>query len=273
MNESEDLIVSELKRTPATDLDIQTGISFFEPHLRYFIDQTLDIGGDVYLAWPSTGPAQGIFTYDLAEKTGTIYTKSQKVFDRLYNLKHSSYLFAEMDAEREHEIYDIYCTNLKNPDPVHRFGHEVAIATEDDAEELERYMSLTHPGINKRWVRVALKSRDKCFIVRLKNEIAGLGWVSFVNDVGRIHSLYVLPQFRRMGLGEDILFARLLWLRSRGARSAYAEISRLNPSSSRIAMKGGMRVAGQVFLYIKSEPDSGTKVMNKPPTQVLGAPH
>jgi hypothetical protein len=265
MSESEGLSVSELKRMPATDLDIQANISFFDPHLRYFIDQTLEIGGDVYLVGLPEGPAQGVFIYDGAEKIGTIYTRSQSVFDSLYSLKQSKYLFAEMNAERDREIFDIYCTDLKSLDSAHRFGHEVAIAKEEDTDEVERYMSLTHPGINKGWVRVALRSRDRCFVIRLKNEIAGLGWVSFVNDVGRLHSLHVLPQFRRIGLGEDILFARLLWLKSRGARSAYAEISRLNPSSSRIAMKGGMRVTGQVFLYFEREPDSGTKVLNNPP--------
>ena len=261
MNESEMLRVSELKRASATDLDIQTGISFFEPHLRYFIDQTLEVGGEVYLAGPSEGQAEGIFIYDGAEKTGTIYTRSQKVLNCLLNLKQPKYLFAELSVEREREIYDIYVTNLKSLDASHQFSHEVTIAKEDETDELERFMSLIHQGVNKQWVRAALKNRDRCFVIRLKNEIAGLGWVTFVNNVGRIHSLHVLPQYRRIGLGQDILFARLLWLKARGARSAYSEISRHNTSSSRIAMKGGMGVAGQIFLYLCNEPNSGTKVV------------
>jgi GNAT superfamily N-acetyltransferase len=89
----------------------------------------------------------------------------------------------------------------------------------------------------------------------LGSEIAGLGWVSIVNGIGRLHSLYVRPQFRRIGIGEDILFARLLWLKSMHARSAFSEISRYNLSCSRIAMEGHMRVSGQVFQYFRKNLD------------------
>jgi GNAT superfamily N-acetyltransferase len=112
----------------------------------------------------------------------------------------------------------------------------------DDGQigEIERFMVLAHPGMNRRWTRVALKNGDKCFTVRLDNEIAGLGWVSFVRGIGRIHSLFVKPQFRKLGIGEDILHARLLWLKSKHA-------------SSRIASKAQMKPCGQVFQYFKKK--------------------
>jgi len=84
-----------------------------------------------------------------------------------------------------------------------------------------------------------------------------LGWLSIVNGVGRLHSLHVKPQFRRIGIGEDILFARLLWLRSKRARSAFSEISRDNPPSSRIAMKGRMMPSGTIFQYFKKDRGGG----------------
>ena len=50
---------------------------------------------------------------------------------------------------------------------------------------------------------------------------------------------------------------RLLWLKSKHARSAFSEIARDNPSSSRIAIKGHIRVSGQIFQYSRSRvPDS-----------------
>jgi hypothetical protein len=57
-----------------------------------------------------------------------------------------------------------------------------------------------------------------------------------------------------MGIGEDILYARLLWLKSNRARLAFSEISRSNHSSSKVAQKGHMRVSGQIFLYLKDDP-------------------
>ena len=110
-------------------------------------------------------------------------------------------------------------------------------------------------------MNVALKEGERCFFVRLGKEIAGLGWLSIVNDIGRLHSLHVKAQFRRIGIGEDILFARLLWLRSKRARSAFSEISRGNSPSSRIAGKGRMKPSGTIFQYFKK--DRGGKIDRK----------
>jgi GNAT superfamily N-acetyltransferase len=128
------------------------------------------------------------------------------------------------------------------------------MADEGQIGEIERFMVLAHPGMNRRWIRVALKNGDKCFVVRLGSEIAGLGWVSFVNSIGRIHSLFVKPQFRRLDIGEDILYARLLWLKSKHARLAFSEISSCNSPSVRIELKAQMEVCGQVFQYFKKNP-------------------
>ena len=160
-----------------------------------------------------------------------------------------------MKTELENEIFDIYSLDFENHVLVHRFSYEISMAENSNTVEVEKFMALTHPGINKKWVSVALKNGDKCFIVRLSNEIAGLGWLSIVNGIGRLHSLYVKPQFRRIGIGEDILNARLLCLKSKHAHSAFCEISRYNVASSGNVMKAHMRVSGQVFQYFKKDLD------------------
>jgi len=244
--------VSRIWNASDTDFKILNGLSFFEPYLHYFIKETLEIGGEAYVSKDSDGgAASGIFLYDGSEKVGTVYTRSREVFDYFYELKPFNFLFAEIKTEAESEIYDIYTVDLENLDFVHRFRHEISIAEKESIDEIERFMVLTHTGINRKWVKVALKNGEKCFTVRLTNEIAGLGWLSIVNGTGRLHSLYVKPQFRRIGIGQDILFARLLWLKSKNAHSAFSEISRYNVSSSRIAIKGHMKICGQVFQYFK----------------------
>ena len=243
--------VSELSSAFDIDFVFPDGFSFFEPYLQYFIREVLEIGGEAYVSRTSEDNVSGIFIYDDFEKTGTVYTRSREVFDYFYGLKPFNSLFAELTTEFESEIYDIYTIDLENHDIVHRFSHEIYMADEGQIGEIERFMALTRPGMNRRWVKVALKNGDKCFVVRLGSEIAGLGWVSFVKSIGRIHSLFVKPQFRRLGIGEDILYARLLWLKSKHARSAFSEISRYNPLSLRIALKAQMRVSGQVFQYFK----------------------
>ena len=229
------------------------GFSFFEPYIQYFVEEILEVGGEAYVSRTSTAAVSGIFMYDESEKLGTIYTKSKEVFDYFYASKPFNYLFAELKTELKNEIYDIYSVSFENFAFTHRFSYEISMAEKSQIGEIERFMALTHPGINKRWVGVALKNGDRCFTVRFNGEIAGLGWVSLVNGVGRLHSLYVKPQFRRLGIGEDILNARLLWLKSKHAQSAFCEISRFNVASSGNVTKAHMKVCGQVFQYFKSD--------------------
>ncbi len=249
-------------RSPSDiDFVFPNGFSFFEPYLQYFIRETIGAGGEAYASRTSEGNISGIFVYDGSEKIGTIYTRSRRVFDYFYGLRPANFLFAELKTEHESEVYDIYTIDLENLSVAHRFSYEISIAEEGDVDEIGQFMASTHPGINRRWVNVALEEGERCFFVRLGKEIAGLGWLSIVNGIGRLHSLHVKPQFRRIGIGEDILFARLLWLRSKRARSAFSEISRDNPPSSRIAMKGLMFPSGTIFQYFKK--DSGGEMDRK----------
>jgi GNAT superfamily N-acetyltransferase len=247
--------VSQLLNASEINFVFPVSFSFFEPYLEYHTKEILEIGGEAYVTKTPDGITSGLFIYDGSEKSGTIYTRSKEIFDYFYELKPFNLLFSEMKTELESEIYDIYTIDLENLDPVHRFSYEISIAEKGHIGEIEQFMALTHPGINKRWVSVALNNGDSCIIVRLSNEIAGLGWLSLVNGVGRLHSLYVKPQFRRTGIGEDILNARLLWLKSKHAHSAFCEISRYNVASSGNVMKAQMRVSRQVFQYFKKNLD------------------
>jgi GNAT superfamily N-acetyltransferase len=241
--------VLEIRDASDTDFHFPDNLSFFAPYLQYHIREVLGVGGEAYVSWTSEGAVSGAFIYDGFERGGTIYTRSRKVFDYFYALKPFSFLFAEMATEHENEVYDIYTVDLESYPSAHRFSHEISMAEEGDVNEIERFMAETHPGINRRWARVALKNGDRCLTVRLGDEISGLGWLSLVNGIGRLHSLYVKPRFRRIGIGEDILNARLLWLRSNHARTAFSEISRDNTASSSLALRSHMRVFGQVFQY------------------------
>jgi GNAT superfamily N-acetyltransferase len=268
VSETGDMEVSKLSHAFDVGIVFPEGFSFFEPYLQYFIKEVLEIGGEAYASRASDGNISGLFIYDDYEKSGTVYTRSREVFDYFCGLKPFNFLFAELNTGAESEVYDIYSVDLENRDIVHRFSHEISMADDEQTSEIERFMVLAHPEINRKWTRVALKNGDKCFTVRLDGEIAGLGWVSFVNGIGRVHSLFVKPQFRKIGIGEDILYARLLWLKSKHACLAFSEIAHDNSPSSRIAAKAQMMVCGQVYQYFKKKTAS-----NEPANVYLrGAP-
>jgi ribosomal protein S18 acetylase RimI-like enzyme len=258
---SREVKVSELAQGTDIDFDMPNDFSFFLPYLPYYVKETLEIGGQAYVSRSSNGTVSGIFIYDGIEKTGSIFTRSREVFDHFYQLKPFDSLFAELKTEHDCETYDIYNVDVGKLSFAHSFTYEISIADETQLEPLEQFMVSTHQGMNRKWVGVALKDGEKCFVARLENEIAGLGWVSIVEGIGRLHSLFVRPQFRRIGIGRDILYARLFWLKARRARSAFSEISRENPSSSRIAVGGRMSVSGQVYQYFKKDLKKKTRTL------------
>src|SRR4029077_15622103 len=130
---------------------------------------------EVYVSRTSTDDTiSGIFLYEGYEKTGTICTRSREAFDYFYKSKPFCSIFAEMRTQHENETYDIYTIDLENPPTVHSFNHEISIMAEDQIDEVGRLMVSTNPGINKSWVGVAYRNGEKCFMVKLGNEIAGV---------------------------------------------------------------------------------------------------
>jgi len=224
------------------------GLSFFDSILRHEAKEALEAEGEVFISQNPKGEKTGLFIYDNYETTGTIFTKSRDVFDQFYALKPSSYIFSELEAaEYEKEVWNIWQMDVARASPAHRFRHHVSI--DSNADEIERFMTSTQPGTNKRWVRVALENGDKCFVVRIANKIVGLAWLTVVGEVARSHSIYVEPQFRRIGVMTDNFQARLMYLKSRRVRTLINEIAESNLPSSRHVEKIGEKVVGKLFLY------------------------
>jgi ribosomal protein S18 acetylase RimI-like enzyme len=222
-----------------------SGLSFFDPYLKHYAREVLGVGGKIQIA-TSNERILGLFLYDEYEKTGSIYTGSKKIFDYFRKLEPSSFLFAEIDKSQiAREVFDIYTLNLEDA-LTHSFKYEVSTPK---LNEIERFMRLTHPGVNPLWSRVALNNGNICFIVKLDGKCVGCAWVSLVNGIGRLHTLYVNPQYRRIGIGEDLLYARLLWLKLKGARIAFSEIAENNIASVTVARKASMLSCGRVYMY------------------------
>jgi hypothetical protein len=253
MSQSEEIRVSQVRNSCDVHSIFPNGFSFFQPYLEYWIKETLEIGGEAYVSETEAGNGSGLFLYDDYEKAGSIFTRSREVFDYFYKLKPFKSIYAELQTEHPKEIYDIHTVDLENNALDHTFSHAISVADIEQIEEIRQFMLPTHPGTNPRWIDVALTNGDRCVTVRLGAEIAGVGWLSLVNGIGRLHSVFVKPRFRKLGAGLDILFARLLWLKSKHARMAFSEISVNNLQSSGISLRGGMKVSGQVYQYFKTE--------------------
>jgi L-amino acid N-acyltransferase YncA len=228
--------------------DLPKGLSFYDPILRHEVKEAFESRGEVFVSQNAKGDKNGLFIYDNYEATGTIFTRSREVFDQFYALKPSSYIFSELEvAEHPREVWNIWQLDVEKAVLGHRFKHHVSM--DNDSSEIERFMASTQPETNKRWIRVALKNGDKCFVVKIANRIAGIAWMTIVGEIARSHGLYVEPQFRRMGIMKDNFQARLIYLKSRRVRTLINEIAESNVPSAGHAAKIGETIVGKIFLY------------------------
>jgi len=254
-----EVLVSEIK--DASEIDsFPKGITFFDPYLKHDLVETLQSGGEAYFSKTSDDVITGLFMYDGYEEGGTIYTKSRQVFDQFYAMKEFSYLYSELKTEHPSQPYDICSVNIEKTVPIHNFKYRVTLI-ENNIDDISRFMLLASPGTNEKWIRVALDNGDICSVVKIGGRIVGMGWASLVGEVGRVHTLYVKPQFRRTGMAQDLLYARLMWLKSKHASSVFAEISHDNIASLAHVMKMGLTVQGQVFEYFGEELDASESVI------------
>ncbi len=236
--------------------ELPAGLTIFEPFLKHEAKESIESGGEVFVSEDSSGKKDGLFIYDPYEETGTIFTKSRESFELFLRLRPHSYIFSEFLAEDyQRDVWNIWQLDINNVQSGHRFRYVVSI--EYDADEIERFMMSTQPETNRRWIRVALNNGDKCFVVKISGRIVGMAWLTIAGDMARSHSVYVEPQFRRMGVMTDNLQARLIYLKSRGVKTLINEIAESNVASSGHAIKGGERMIGKMFLYnSQSDPET-----------------
>ena len=245
--------VSDTKTIDKQLSGLPDGLSFFAPLLRHEAKEALEAGGEVFISQNSEGEKNGLFIYDNYEATGTIFTKSREAFDRFYELKPSSYIFSELEvAEHPKEAWNIWQLDVDKAPSDHRFKNHVSI--DDNANEIERFMTIAQPETNRQWVSVALKNGDMCFVVKISNRIVAIAWMTIVGGMARSHGLYVEPKFRRMGMTKDNFQARLIYLKSRHVHTLINEIAESNVASSSHAKKIGEKIVGKMFLY--TSPDS-----------------
>ena len=227
------------------------GLSFFGPFISHFVRLTVLTGGSVSIARNVEGEVEGVSLYDDMEKAGSIFTRSRNAFCQLRNQQKDYSWFSEINTELNKENYLIYMARTDRLPLDRKFRHEVRAATAENLQEVAGIMKEVYSRMNAKWVFAAFDQGEKCFIVQEGKRIAGAAWLSIAGERGRMHSLAVLPQYRKQGIGRDLLFARLIWLKNIGAESIFSEIAEINLASRRIAVSCGLSVAGEMYHYHK----------------------
>jgi GNAT superfamily N-acetyltransferase len=238
----QDLVSSEeIDRLALGDLS-----EWFNPFLPHFIREAHRCGGEVLVA--REGPeVRGLYLYSPAERLASAFTRSRSIAEQFRTARDPPTLFAPFALAPGAETYHIYQGDLVRWSPSAPFLYRPHLARPGDLPEVVRLLRDVYGGVDEQWFATLPSELERCFVVRIEGEIAGVAWASYADGHGRLHSLSVRPRFRRLGIGTDLWTARALWLKAAGAHSVIAEISDRNAASRAVSEHGGMRPVGRWF--------------------------
>lgn len=238
---------------------------WFDPFLPLFVRQAVRADGTVRVAGPADAPSGMVIDYP-AENVASIFARDPTVAEGLRSLVAGRWVFCETPFEPRGEPYRIHVTDEIPSESSHRFLHRVRVLMAAEIDSTTRLLREAFDRFDERWLRALPGGEETGFVVEVGGSPVGIAWASVAGAHARLHSLFVSPRYRRLGIGTDLLFARLFWARRAGARRVLSEIAEENRPSRAIAERGGMRPAGTIYLYAPGRTASPT------PDQVRAAP-
>ena len=221
---------------------------WFNPFLVHFAREARRCGGEARVVREG-GTITGFVVSDPVERVATVFTRSVPVAEAAVRGRGPYGMYSDVSFDPTAEPFAILSVSLRDSLPSHRFRHFVRPFGADDRLSVLDLMREVYGAVNERWFEGFPTQSEAGFVVEVGRRIAGVGWVTQVGSHARLHSLTVRPPFRRMGLGTDLLFSRLLWAQRAGAGEVVSEISEENVGSLAIAQRGGMRAIGRIYFH------------------------
>jgi GNAT superfamily N-acetyltransferase len=219
---------------------------WFNPFLEHFMLESLRCGGEVALAVEDS-EIRGIYLYSPAERIASVFTRSRRIAEELARRRDRISIYAPFELAPSSEPYLIYSAGAEPWIDGGGFAHAVRLAQASDLPEVARLLRAVYGEVDERWIATMPHATERCFVVEVDGDMAGVAWASLAGGAGRLHSLSVRPRYRRLGIGTELFRARRLWLRAAGADPTISEIAERNLPSRRIAEAGGMRPVGRIF--------------------------
>jgi GNAT superfamily N-acetyltransferase len=241
----------------------------FGPFLVDFTDKTLRAGGRVAVAMAiGKNDLIGVAYYNKEEDVGNILCKNTEVTDALRRFIKCQDFFSEvrhvipqdlLENMRKFEspniqpqAYNIYETyQVLKLEPIPQADYDTNFVSYMQAKDLSAVVKVAKEVYGRggnRTFRALLDSGDIGFVARVKGQIVGFAFASFVNQMGRNHTLTVLPKFRNQGIGRELARARLTTLANLGAKAVITEIADWNLSSLQVSNSLGFKKVGAMFV-------------------------
>ncbi len=226
----------------------------FGAFLPAFGSETLGAGGRSVLAEEDGRPA-GLLLVDPVDDLASIFTRFPHVAEVLLARRGPGPTFVEAELPRPRERFDVFAGPPTGA-ATHRFRHPPHVAGPEEMSRVVDLLREVYGRCNERWFASALAAGERCVAVDLEGTLAGAAWILASGSVARLHSLTVRAGYRGLGLGADLLAARLWLAHLAGAEEVISEISERNGPSRRLAERAGLRPAGAIFLYEAPGPPS-----------------
>ena len=221
----------------------------YGPFLPNLAVQALRAGGRASVAVDrEAASVVGVLLTDPADATASVFTRSPAIAARLRAEAPTLAVYADHPLDGPS---DRFVVGEADPAavPPHRFRHPVRLASSADLTSVARLLGEAYGPAAERWVGVASADGERCVVAELRGAVVGAGWVLLCGGRARLHTLYVRPEFRRLGVATDLVAARLLLAARAGVRRAFSEVAERNTGSALASERAGLRPVGEIRLY------------------------
>jgi sarcosine oxidase, subunit beta len=220
---------------------------WFNPFLPTFMLDALGCGGEVHVAFGEEGDVRGVYLWSPTEGQGSVFTSARPVAEHFLGLQGHGDVYTERAWGRSPEVLDVMLADLRDWEVPRRMRNPVRLAEMKDLPRVEALIREVAGAADRAWFSSLPRPGEFGFITEVEGRLVGVSWLSVVGEYGRGHSLVVHPRYRGIGIGTDMLLARMTWLRERGAHQVISEIYQDNPAARVAAERAGMTRVGEIY--------------------------
>ncbi len=236
------------------DAKIPAGTSY-APFVRTAIRRAIGLRDPVYLA-TSGSTVQGIYTYDHADRIGSIVAVDPAVVRTFLSMRKPSNCFVELPPGTPNVL--LPPARALGTFDVYELSPVVPVAY--DAENIRPMLPTDFPAVLAVTTRVydvpqprqlveALADGDIGFVAVLNGVLMGYGLATVGEGGALLYGLTIAEEGRGQGLATGLVAARLTALAALGVPKARMEIVEGNAAPRHIATRFGFQKVGSIIYY------------------------
>jgi sarcosine oxidase, subunit beta len=221
---------------------------WFDPFLPQFARDSLRAGGRVEVA-EEEGLVRGLRLAGPSEEVASAFTRQRRLAEHYLAGADETGVYLEQPWQPGGEPVEIFAADARDWVPGAPLRNRVRIAQPEDLPAVKELMRAELGAGVERWFATLPRPEETAFIGETAGRMVGVSWLTRVGSYARGHSFVVHPRFRGLGVGTDLLTARMLWLQRTGGRLVVSEIYDGNLASRAATERAGMAPVGRMYHF------------------------